>query len=366
MFRKTKKEKDEEKLNKFENIKNEFRAQVNKTTSFSLSETPTTATFIIKKDIHDYKIIVIPTEAPIQNFDKDFDILTYEEIIGERGILDKEIFPFNEKIQKILGENANLRIKEIRLCIGTEDDFITLDEKDLENNDIVPSIQGLKEFILSNRNSIVGFCVRHFNTKKGNLDFLKCVCDEPASDIKSIKVKILSNLQQRGYYMQKYNKAYGLLLFIILTVRKIDNMVSDRVIELLKELNIPLEMIYLRRSSSIQNWAAIECKLDNMNLRNYLQSQFEFLSHFDVIQIANFCEKYNLDVDVALMMAEMLDKLKLLRLKGEKKDTILEREEIAAAGKIAATHFGIKEIELSKDLDKESIKKIENELNNFY
>ena len=176
----------------------------------------------------------------------------------------------------------------------------------------------------------------------------------------------MASLQQRGFYMQKYNKPYGLQMFIVVVARKTEILVSENVINLFRELGIPLDMVFLRRSSSIQSWTAIECELDNMNLRNYLQSRFDFLSHFDVIQIANFCEKYKLEFDIANMMGEMLNKMKIMRLKGEKKEQILEREEIAAAGKIAASHFGVENIKLSKDLNKESIKKIENELSDYY
>ncbi|NVM03311.1 MAG: hypothetical protein HWN67_13300, partial [Candidatus Helarchaeota archaeon] len=190
--------------------------------------------------------------------------------------------------------------------------------------------------------------------------------DEPVSEIKSINVQILASLQQRGFYMQKHNKPYGLQMFIVLTVRKRNNMISDRVIRLLKELDVPLEMIFLRRSSSIQNWTAIECELDNMNLKNYLQSEFKSLSHYDVHQIAIFCEKNKLNFDVAQMMGEMLNKMNIMRAQRGKRENALEREEIAAAGIIAATHFGIKGIELSSDLNKEYLKKIENELNNYY
>ncbi|MHA1300293.1 MAG: hypothetical protein ACTSO9_12800 [Candidatus Helarchaeota archaeon] len=366
MWRKPKKDKEEERFKKFDNIKNEFRTQVDKNTSVSVYDTSIKTIFVIKKNLHDYKIFVSSSEAPVQNSIKEFEIQPYEEIIGERAILEKEVFPLNEKLQNNLGERSNLRIKGIRLCIGREDDYITIDERDLANNDINPSIQGLKEFIFSNQRSVLGFSIREFNPKKGNMVFLKCGCDEPISDIKSIKVQILASLQQRGFFMQKYNKPYGIQMFIVLIVRKTNEMISGKVINLLRDLGVPLEMIFLRRSSSIQNWSAIECEINNMNLRNYLQSKYDFLSHSDVIQIANFCNKYKLDFDVANMMGEMLNKMKIIRLKGDKKEQILEREEIAAAGKLAAVYFGIDNIKLSKDLNEESIKKIENELNEYY
>ncbi|MFX1449557.1 MAG: hypothetical protein ACFFCM_01870 [Promethearchaeota archaeon] len=366
MFRKRPREREDEKEDKIDSNKNEFRAQVDKTTSISVIDTDLKATFIIKRNLHDYKIYVSPSEAPVQNFIKDFDVQPYEDIIAERAVLDKEIFPLNEKIREILGERINLRIRGIRLCFGREDDYITLDERDLENNKISPSIQGLKEFVLSNQRSVLGFCVRYFKPKKGNMVFLKCGYDEPVNEIKSINVKILASLQQRGFYMQKYNKAYGLQMFIILNVRKRNNMITDRVIKLLKELEVPLEMIFLRRSSSIQNWTAIECELDSMNLKNYLQSEFQALSHYDVHQIAIFCENNKLNFDVAQMMGDMLNKMNTMRAQRGKRENALEREEIVAAGIIAATHFGIKGIEPSKDLNMEYLKKVESELNNYY
>ena len=249
MWRKPKKEKEEEKFKKYDNLKQEFRAQIDKNTSISIFDTSTKTIFIIKKNLHDFKIIVTSSEAPIQNFIKEFEIQPYEEIISERAVLDKEIFPLNEKIQKVLGEKNSLRIRGIRLCLGREDDYITVDERDLANTDITPSIQGLKEFIISNQRSLIGFSVRDFNPKKGNMVFLRCGCDEPSSDIKSIKVKILASLQQRGFYMQKYNKPYGLQMFIVLIARKANKMISENVINLFRELGIPLDMVFLRRSS---------------------------------------------------------------------------------------------------------------------
>ncbi|NVM01931.1 MAG: hypothetical protein HWN67_06325, partial [Candidatus Helarchaeota archaeon] len=218
MFRKKTKEREEEKLSKIDYNKHEFRAQIDKTTSFSVIDTDLKATFIIKKNLHDYKIYVSSSEAPVQNFIKEFEMQPYEEIIGERAILDKEVFPLNEKVRSVLGERVNLRIRGIRLCFGREDDYITIDERDLENSKISPSIQGLKEFLLSNQRSVLGFAVRHFKPKKGNMVFLKCGYDEPVSEIKSINVQILASLQQRGFYMQKHNKPYGLQMFIVLTV----------------------------------------------------------------------------------------------------------------------------------------------------
>ncbi|NHI91615.1 MAG: hypothetical protein EAX96_03860 [Candidatus Lokiarchaeota archaeon] len=347
----------------------EFRAIIDKNTSCTIYDQPEKTLIILKKDLIDYKIWINSTEAPIKNFiNTNLEVTNFEDVIAERAILEKEIFPLNEKIRNIL-KVRDLRLRSIRLCVGREDDYVTIDEKDLESVDVIPTISGLKAFIDSHQRSIVGFSIREFNAKKGNVTFLNSRIDNPTSEIVSFKVRIISSLQQRGYYMQKHHKAYGLQLYIVLKLKKTEGLISNNLIDFLKDINIPVESIYLKRNSSIQNWISLECEMDDKNLKNYIQSKYEYLAHSDVSLIAEFCLIDNkLSFDIATKMAEMLNSMKMKKAKGDRKDgilTILDPEDIAAAGKIAASYFGIKDIIVPKDLNEKILLKSEKILNNY-
>ncbi|MHA1893473.1 MAG: hypothetical protein ACTSX4_03115 [Candidatus Helarchaeota archaeon] len=372
MFRRGKKNQKDEFISDPKGSSEEFRAIIDKNTSCTIYDQPTKTMIIVKKDLIDYKIIVNSSEAPIKNFiNNNFEIANFEEVIAERAILEKEVFPLNEKIKNILKTKQDLRLRSIRLCIGREDDYVTIDEKDLKSVDIIPTISGLKSFVDSHQRSILGFSIREFKPKKGNVIFLSTRIDDPISEITSLRLQIVSSLQQRGFYMQKHHKPYGLQLYTIIKIKKIDNLISNRIIEFLKEINIPIESIYLKRNSSIQDWISLECEMDERNLKNYIQSKYVYLAHSDVSLIAEFClvdNKNKLNFDVATKMAEMLNSMKMKKAKGDRKDgilTILDPEEVAAAGKIAASYFGIKNVFISKDLNEKILMKSERVLSNF-
>ena len=348
----------------------EFRAVIDKNTSCTVYDQLEKTLIIVKKDLIDYKLIVNSSEAPVKNFinNPQLEVANFEDVIAERAILDKEIFPLNDKIKSYF-KSRDLKLRAIRLCVGREDDYVTINEKDLESVDVIPTISGLKAFIESHSRSIIGFAIRKFDAKKGNVTFLNTVLSDSTSEISMFKVRILSSLQQRGFYMQKHHKAYGLQLYITIKLEKPDGVLSQRVIDFLKNINIPIESIYLKRSSSIQDWISLECEMDEKNLKNYIQAEYEFLAHSDVSLIAEFCLVENkLSFDVAVKMAEMLNSMKRKKAKGDRKDgflIILDPEDIAAAGKIAASYFGIKDIIISKDLNEKILLKSEKILNNF-
>jgi len=369
VFKRGKKEKRDDFISDKKGQKEEFTAVIDKNTSCTIYDQPTKTLIIVKKDLVDYKIFINASEAPIKNYiNTNLEVTNYEEIVAERAILEKEIFPLNEKIKNNLKSSRDLRLRSVRLCIGREDDYITIDEKDLEKVDVIPTISGLKSFIENHQRSIFGFSIREFNAKKGNVLFLNTRIDDPISDIVSIRIQIIASLQQRGFYMQKYHKPYGLILFKIIKIKKREGMISNQVVRFLKDLDIPLESIYLKRNSSIQEWISLECEMDDKNLKNFIQTRYEYIAHSDVSQIAEFCLIDNkLSFDVATKMAEMLNNMKMNQ-NTTRKDGILallDPEEVAAAGKIAASYFGIKDIMISKDLNEKIMLKSEKILRNL-
>ncbi|MHA1267224.1 MAG: hypothetical protein ACTSRS_18450 [Candidatus Helarchaeota archaeon] len=341
----------------------EFRAVVNENTSLVIVEKQNQFQVIIKKELLDYEIEVTASEAPIKNFIAGGEVLPYEYVVAETEILEKEIFKFNEKIQKLFGKKYDLKLNAIRLCIGTEDNYVTIDEGALREVDIMPTIRGLQNFIKKNRKSVIGFTIRRYDTKKGNLIFCEGELNHPIFDLQSIKLKIIANLSQRGLYMQKHHTAYGLHVYYILRIRKF----SDLIIQLFNEIDIPIEMIYLKRKSSIQNWRAIECELNEKNLKNYLQFNFTDLSHTDVEHIVAIVRENKFNFEIANMMADLLNKMKGDRVEIHDGLFSLEREDIAAAAKVVVNYFGFNEQELSlpSNLDVNIIKKSIDELDRY-
>jgi hypothetical protein len=137
------------------------------------------------------------------------------------------------------------------------------------------------------------------------------------------------------------------------------NKFSDQLINFFNELKIPIEMIYLKRKSSIQNWCAIECELDEKNLKDYLQFQYTSLSHSDVEQIVSIVRENKFNFEVARMIGDLLNRMKQDRVEVEDRLFSLEQEDIAAATKLVINYFGINEQNLSlpSNLNFNSIKK---------
>ena len=335
----------------------EFRAVLNKNTSLVIIEKRNQKQILIKKELLDYNLDIIASEAPLKNFPPfGGEIYPFEFVVAERAILEQEIFPINDIIKELFGKNYDLKLKSIRLCIGSDEhEYVTIDEGDLKEVDIIPTLNGLKSFIQINKKSVFGFTVRRYDSKKANLIFFECDLTNPIFDILSIKIKILANLSQRGFYMQKHHRGYGLHLYYIITVDKF----SETVIRFFNKLKIPIDLIYLKRKSSIHNWRTIECELDEKNLKNYLQFQYTKLSHMDVDKIVSIAIKNKFNFDLANLMAELLNKLKLDRVEIEDGLYSLDQEDIAAAAKLVVNYFGLSEDNLSlpSNLDFKIIKK---------
>jgi hypothetical protein len=341
----------------------EFRAVLNDNTSLFIAEKRNMIHVIIKKELTDYNMDIIASEAPVKNFLAAGEFLPYEYIVADRMILEKEIFPFSDAIKKIFGSAYDLRLNSIRLCVGTEDDYLTIDESDLKEVEVNPTLNGLKEFMQVNKKSIFGFTIRHYDSKKGNLVFCECELNRPIFDIQSVKISVLANLSQRGLYMQQHYTGFGMHLYYILRISRF----SDPIINFFNELKIPIEMIYLKRKSSIQNWCSIECELDDKNLKNYLQSQYSALINPDIEQIISIVRENKFNFEVARMMADILNRMKQDRVEVENGPFSLETEDIAAAAKLVVNYFGFNEknLTLPSNLDFNSIKKSIEELDRY-
>jgi hypothetical protein len=349
---------------KNDNFSTEFRAVINKHLSISLYETKKgSTTIVIKKELTDYEIDCTASEAPEKNYIGG-EVLPWELITAGVEVLIEEVFPINNAIQEILGKLYTLQLNSIRLCIGRETDYVTIDETDLEENDIKSTIRGLKEFIFSSRKGIRGFTVRHYDSKKGNLILLESSLEQPNYEIRSIKANIISSLQTRGLYMQKEHKPYGLHLYIILKIREL----SDIIVKLLEKIGVPIEIIYLKRASAINKWQAVECEIDENNLMNYLTSVFPSFTNEDIKNMVYFVKRNQLDFEIVEKMGDVLNKMKL-----EKEDKqgytnqSLNLEDIAAAAKIVLEHFGHRDtqLELPSGLNQENIIKSQDNLMRF-
>jgi len=338
----------------------EFHAVVDRNTSLVIIEERNKKSVVIKKELLDYKLDMFASEAPVKNYLSNAEILPFEYVVAERAILEKEVIKVNEIIKKLFGKKYDLRLKSIRLCIGDEDNYLTIDESDLKEVDITPTLNGLNTFLQTNKKAIFGFTIRRYDPKKANLVFCECELTHPIFDIQSIKMIILANLSQRGLYMQKHHQGYGLHLYHILKI----NEFSDTVIRFFNELEIPIDMIYLKRKSSIHNWRTIECELDEKNLKNYLQYQYNSLSHSDVDQIVSIIRENKLNFESANLMAEILNKMKNKRVEIDDGLFVLEQEDIAAAAKWVVSYFGFNEqnLALPQNLDSNGIKKSIDEL----
>ncbi|TFF88484.1 MAG: hypothetical protein EU549_02935 [Promethearchaeota archaeon] len=366
MFSRKKKKSNpfERQKNKNDNLATEFRAIISKNLSVSIYESKKgTSTFVIKKELTDYDIDCTASEAPEKNYIGG-EIIPWETITADIGILIDEVFPVNRAIQEVLGTLYNLRLNSIRLCIGSENNYVTVDETDLEDNNIKPTIKGLQEFIYSSKKGIMGFTVRHYDSKKGNLILLESSLDQPNYELKSIKLNIKSSLQTRGLYMQKEHKPYGLHLYIILRIREL----SDVIVNLLEKLGVPIEIIYLKRTSAINKWEAIECEIDENNLTNYLTSVNTQLTSEDIKNIVYFTKRNQLDFEIAEKMSDVLNKMKEQREEeyGYNNES-LTLEDITAAAKIVLEHFGHRntQLELPSGLNEDIIMKTQNELLRF-
>ena len=345
-----------------------FRAVIDENTSLSIFNKGGERSYvIIRKDLaKEHEIEVQPSEAPILN-----KVLTepepYESSCADLKIFEENVFPVNEAIKKVFGDNKDLKLDRIKLAIGgSKNDYVTIEEQDLRKFDVKPTLDGLMDFIKENRESILGFLDREYINEEGNLIYVSCGKKSVSDNIFSIKLKILASMHQRGFFLQQEHKYYGLQLYIIIESRKTDD---DKLLEFLKELEIDWELIFFRRRLAIHDWTEIECERNSENLKNFLRSKHETLNYFDVNNITRLVVKNQLPFIVADKMASLLYQMKAERsaqYQEEGYSVTLKKAEIAAAARLACAYLGIQaEIQFDRDISMEEVLKYEEELTNM-
>lgn len=375
-----------------------FRAVIDSNTSLTMYNEKKRSVCVIRKNLaKDYEVEVDASEAPIMN-KLLRDPEPYESSIADVKILEQEIFPLNDAFKNVFGIDEELKLNSIKLAIGGSfNDYVTIQESDLEKFDVKPTLSGLCEFIDQNNESILGFLDCEYVSEEGNVIYLSCDKKGITDNIYSLSIKILASMHQRGFFLQQEHKYYGLQLFITLEMKKAND---DKLFEFLKELNVDWEMIFFRRRLAIHDWTEIECDKDSDNLKKYLRAKFETLNYFDINNIIRVIVKNQLPFNVADKMASLLYKMKIERSNqlseknydqfsndegyfdsqrrylhsgsGERAQTVngytltLKKAEIAAAANIACAYLGIqKEIEFDKDIPNSEILKYQDELTNF-
>ncbi len=288
------------------NSERKFRAAIDDHTSLTVYEKENETFWIIKRDLIDYEFNVRASEAPIAN-----QILRtpdpFETSIIDISILEKEVFPINDAVSTVFGEDRDLELLSIRLAVGSKmSDFISIDEGDLLNYNVEPTILGLEEFVETNRDGLVGLIDRRYEHDKGNIIFLEGVIKNPATNIKSIEMKIITSMQQRGLFMQQAHEYFGVGRYIIIRSKELD----DDLLNFLKHIGIDWELIYLRRELSIGNWTEIECERNSANLKGYVRANYPLLGYIDINNILKVIVKNQLNFKIAVKMAELLSKLK--------------------------------------------------------
>ena len=344
-----------------------FRAVVDDNTSLSMYNKGDKAYCIIRRDLtKDYDIDVMASEAPIINKMLS-DPEPYESSLVDIKVMDDAVFPINEAIKHVFGDEKDLNLHGIKLAIGgNKNDYVTIQEKDLIKYDVKPTLTGLMDFIKENYDSILGFLDREYLNEEGNVIYLNCAKKSVTDNIFSIKVKILASMQQRGLFLQQEHKYYGIQLYIIIELKTFDD---DKFLELLKELEIDWELIYFRRRLAIHDWTEIECEKNSENLKNFLRAKYETLNYFDVNNIARLVIKNQLPFIVADKMASLLYQMKAdraVQLQEDGYSITLKKAEIVASAKLACAYLGIQtKIKFDRDISMADVLKYEVELSNM-
>jgi len=350
--------------------KEKFRAVLDDNTSLSMYNKSDKSVCVIRRDLaKDYEVEVNASEAPVLNKILS-DPEPYESTMADVKILEDEVFPINDAIKTIFGEEKDLDLRYIRLAIGgTARDYVSIDEKDLIKYDVKPTLTGLMDFVKQNKDNVLGFLDREYIHEEGNIIYLSCDKKNISPHIRSVKLKILASMQQRGLFLQQEHKYYGIQLYLIIeSTMKYE----DRFLELLKMLDIDWELIFFRRKSAINDWTQIECERNSENLKGYLRAKYDNLNYFDINNITKLVVSNQLPFLVADKIASLLYKMKVERANQLQEDSYsitLKKAEIAAAAKLACAYLypGRQEIELEfdQDISMAEIIKYQEELTNI-
>jgi hypothetical protein len=358
--------KPEDKPEATENASKKYRAAIDKNTSIEIIKDREVIYWIIKKDLLDYETFISASEAPVSNlYTREPD--SFESCIAERAIFEKEIFPIADAIKTVFG-NQPIELDKMSLIIGSgENDYVSLDETDLKNMRVEPTLFGLQDFIEKNKDGILGFGIREFEADKGNLIFMKTKLVRPTKNIISIELNVISSIQQRGFYLQKESHTWvGLQKYVIIKTTQIDD---EKLLAFLKELDINWEIIFLRRTLAVNDWLEIECERNASNLKSYLRFMYPILGYMDIQNIVKVVEANQLNFKIASRTAELLSKQKKEILNNENVDVTyqpIEMAEIVAAARLAVAYHGVKrEIKFEADVRLDDIIRYEKILANY-
>nr|MDO8115611.1 hypothetical protein [Candidatus Sigynarchaeota archaeon] len=316
-----------------------YRAAIDKNTSVEVIKDKEIIYWVIKKDLGDYDVSINASEAPIANlYSKEPE--PFESCIADKAILDKELFPVASAMKNVFDVTA-VELDKIALIIGSgESDYVTVDETDLKNMRVEPTLFGLEDFVEKNKDGILGLGIREFEPERGNLTFFKAKLMRPNKNIIFIEVVVSSSLQQRGFFIQKEHSWLGLQKYIVIKTTQIDD---EKVLAFLQEIDINWELIFLRRSLAINDWIEIECERNAGALKQYLRFNYPILGYMDVQNIVKVVEANHLNFKVASRMAEVLNKQKKETLQDNSIDVSyqpLAMAEIVAAARLAAAYHG--------------------------
>ncbi len=320
---------------------------------------------MVKKDLGDYEVSINASEAPIANiYSKEPE--PFESCIADRAILEKELFPVATAMKNVFDINA-VELDKISLIIGSNDtDYVTVDETDLKNMRVEPTLFGLEDFVEKNKDGVLGLGIREFEPERGNLTFFKAKLMRPNKNIIFIELLVSSSLQQRGFFIQKEHSWLGLQKYIIIKTTQIDD---EKVLAFLQEIDINWEVIFLRRSLAINDWLEIECERNSGALKAYLRFNYPILGYMDVQNIVKVVEANQLNFKIASRMAEVLNKQKKETTTDNNIDVSyqpLTMAEIVAAARLAAAYHGErKHIKYDADVRVEDVVRYEKILANL-
>lgn len=345
-----------------------FRAVLNEATTISAINQKDKSVYVIRRNLaKDYEIEIEASEAPvINNFLSNPE--PYETTMADIKILEEEIFPINDAIVNVFGEDKEIDLVSIKLAIGgRKTDYVSIEERDLIKYDVKPTLGGLVKFIKENKESILGFVNREYISEEGNVIYLNCRRKNLSDNILSIKLKIMASMQQRGLFLQQEHKYYGAQLFLIIEAREQED---EQLLKFFKELDIDWKLIMFKRDLYINDWTIIECEKDSENLKNFLRIKYDNLNYFDIKNIIRMVKNNKLPFNIADKMASLLKNLKKERILRSQTDfeeelQVLRKRQIQLEHEIKIIRRRITELNRSLDFDEKNkaSKKINKELN---
>ena len=191
--RKLKSKSSEERFNE------EFRAVIDSSTSLNMYNEKRRSVCVIRKNLaKDYDIDVDSSEAPVLNTLLE-NPQPFESSMANLNILEQEVFPLIDAFKNTFGAEKDLKLRSIKLAVGgSNNDYVTIREKDLIKFDVKPTLSGLRDFIKENSDSILGFLDSEYISEEGNVIYLKCEKRDVSDTIYSVKFIILASIGFRG------------------------------------------------------------------------------------------------------------------------------------------------------------------------